>query len=100
MNDPVFIEWSPNRSKVKKRSRLAWPWRVRRAVNESTRTVVSAEGWKLSLRKGDCNELYQLSVDPAEVTNLFADPACNGIIRELTGQIHAWQERTRDPLKL
>jgi len=100
IDDPVFVEWSPNRTKIKKRSTLGWRWRIRRAANESTRTIICADGWKLSLRKGDVNELYQLNRDPAETTNLFAKPEYTRVIHELTEQVHAWQERTRDPLKL
>src|SRR5713101_9001806 len=43
----VFIEWAPNRTKIKKGSKLARRRMIKRAVEESTRTVVSPDGWKL-----------------------------------------------------
>src|SRR5713101_3286084 len=46
----VFLEWAPNRTKVKKGSRLARRRTIKRAVEESTRALVSPEGWKLCLR--------------------------------------------------
>src|SRR6266511_2875999 len=46
----IFIEWAPNRTKVKKGTSLASRRTVKRAIDESTRTVVSSDGWKLCLR--------------------------------------------------
>src|SRR5438034_1008116 len=43
----VFLEWAPNRTKVKKGSSLARRRTIKRAVEESPRTLVSPEGWKL-----------------------------------------------------
>ena len=60
----VFLEWAPNRTKVKKGSRLARRRMIKRAVEESTRTLVSPDGWKLCLRDKDLNELYNLTHDP------------------------------------
>ena len=60
----VFLEWAPNRTKVKKGSRLARRRMIKRAVEESTRTLVSPDGWKLCLRDKDLNELYNLRDDP------------------------------------
>src|SRR6185437_13969759 len=67
----VFLEWAPNRSKVKKGSKLARRRMVRRAVEESTRTIVSAAGWKLCLRDKDLDELYNLEDDALEMRNLY-----------------------------
>src|SRR5215468_6419236 len=69
----VFLEWAPNRTKVKKGSRLARRRMIKRAIEESTRTLVSPDGWKLSLRDKDLNELYNLNKDPFETRNLFTD---------------------------
>ena len=46
---------------------------VKRAVDESTRTIVTPDGWKLCLRDKDLNELYNLNDDPFETRNLYAD---------------------------
>src|SRR5438309_3842897 len=95
----VFLEWAPNRTKVKKGSSLARRRTIKRAVEESTRTLVSPEGWKLCLRDKDLNELYNLKDDPFEMRNLYSDPGCASVISRLSGEIHRWQECTNDKLK-
>jgi arylsulfatase A-like enzyme len=96
----VFLEWAPNRTKVKKGSRLARRRIVKRAVEESTRTVVSPDGWKLCLRDKDLNELYNLKDDPIEIRNLYFDPKYASVISRLASEICRWQQATNDKLKL
>jgi arylsulfatase A-like enzyme len=96
----VFLEWAPNRTKVKKGTQLARRRMIKRAVDEYTRTIVSREGWKLSLRDKDLNELYNLHDDPLETRNLCADRQYASVIARLTGEIHRWQESSHDKLKL
>ena len=96
----VFVEWAPNRTKVKKGSRLARRRIIKRAVEESTRTLVSPDGWKLCLRDKDLNELYNLKEDPFETRNLYSDPGCASVISRLAGEIYQWQESANDKLKL
>jgi arylsulfatase A-like enzyme len=96
----VFLEWAPNRTKVKKDSRLARRRIIKRAVEESTRTVVSPDGWKLCLRDKDSKELYNLKDDPFETRNLYSNPGCASVISRLAGEIQRWQETTSDKLKL
>ena len=96
----VFIEWAPNRIKIKKRSALAWRWRAKRAMNESTRAVVSPDGWKLCLRDKDLNELYNLNDDPCERRNLFGRGECAAVTSRFSEEIRRWQESVEDPLKL
>jgi arylsulfatase A-like enzyme len=96
----VFSEWAPNRTKVKKGSKLARRRMIKRAVEESTRTVVSPNGWKLCLRDKDLNELYNLKDDPFETHNLYSEPQYASVISRLSGEIQRWQEATNDKLKL
>src|SRR5207244_7885402 len=96
----VFIEWAPNRTKIKKGSKLARRRMIKRAVEESTRTVVTSDGWKLCLRDKDLNELYNLNDDPLETRNLYEDQQCASVISRLADQIHRWQESTNDKLKV
>jgi arylsulfatase len=96
----VFLEWAPNRTKIKKGTRLARRRIIKRAVEESTRTVVSEEGWKLCLRDKDLNELYNLNDDPFETRNLYSDGQYAPVISHLAGQIHRWQDCANDRLKL
>ncbi len=96
----VFIEWSPNRMKLKKRSQIASPRQARRALGESTRTIISPEGWKLSLRDRDRNELYHLRDDPSEIHNLYSEPRFADVVRKYSDEIRAWQKSTDDQLAL
>ena len=96
----VFLEWAPNRTKIKKGTSLARRRLVKRAVEESTRTVVSPDGWKLCLRDKDLNELYNLNDDPWETHNLYSDRQYASVIARLAGEIHGWQESANDKLKL
>jgi arylsulfatase A-like enzyme len=96
----VFLEWAPNRTKVKKGSRLARRRMINRAIEESTRTVVSPDGWKLCLRDKDLNELYNLKDDPFETRNLYSNARYASVISKLAGEIYRWQEATNDKLKL
>ncbi len=100
LSNNVFLEWAPNRTKVKKGSRLARRRLIKRAVEESTRTVVSPHGWKLCLSDKDLNELYSLKDDPFETHNLHKDPGCAPIISRLAAEIHRWQDSTNDQLRL
>ena len=94
----VFLEWAPNRTKVKKGSRLARRRLIKRAVEESTRTIVSPDGWKLCLRDRDLNELYNLKDDPFETRNLYLDAQYASVVSRLTTEICRWQEATNDKL--
>jgi len=96
----VFLEWAPNRTKVKKGTKLARRRIVKRAVEESTRTIVTRDGWKLSLRDKDLNELYNLKDDPLETRNLYADRQYASVISRLAEEIHRWQEAANDKLKV
>jgi arylsulfatase A-like enzyme len=95
----VFLEWAPNRTKIKKGTKLARRRTIKRAVEESTRTIVTSDEWKLCLRDKDLNELYNLKDDPLEARNLYADRQYASVISRLTGEIHRWQESANDKLK-
>src|SRR5204863_5501247 len=69
----VFIEWAPNRTKIKKGSKLARRRMIKRAVEESTRTVVSTDGWKLRLRDQDSTACYNPTALPIEARHPSSD---------------------------
>ena len=96
----VFLEWAPNRTKVKKGTSLARRRMIKRAVDESTRTIVSPDAWKLCLRDKDLNELYNLKDDPCETRNLYSDRQYASVVSRLAGEIHCWQQSTNDKLRL
>ena len=94
------MEWAPNRTKIKKGTKLARRRMVKRAVEESTRSIVTFDGLKLCLRDKDLNELYNLNDDPHETRNLYLDKQHASIISRLAGEIHRWQESVHDRLKI
>lgn len=97
----LFVQWNPGvrRRGASKASRLASSEEVTRAMDESTRTAIFPEGWKLSLRDTDSNELYDLHHDPREQRNLY-HTASREVLSRLTGEIHRWQESARDSAKV
>jgi arylsulfatase A-like enzyme len=104
--ESVFLEWSPNKyassvgRKIKEGTTLAPLRMINQAVEESTRTVITPDGWKLSLRDKDLNELYNLNDDPREAHNLYYSGQCAEVISRCAGEILRWQELSRDKLKL
>ena len=96
----IFMEWSPNRFKVMKGTRLASRRTIKRAMNESTRAVMSTAGWKLCLRDQDLNELYNLETDPIEACNLYHLRDYRAVIEQGKRDILSWQRATGDTLKL
>lgn len=96
----VFIEWAPNRTKIKKGTSLARRRIIKRAVEESTRTIISPDGWKLCLRDRDLNELYNVKDDPFETCNLYSDQQYASVISSYAGDIHRWQESAKDKLRI
>jgi len=98
--EAIFMEWSPNRFKVMKGTKLASRRTIKRAMNESTRALISPEGWKLCLRDQDLNELYNLQTDPIEAHNLYHQADYRAIVDQATRAILSWQQTTGDTLKL
>ena len=100
----VFLEWAPpvpkRNMELEKPSKLGTTAEIDRALNQSTRAVVSPEGWKLCLRDQDKNELYNLRADPEERKNLYSDAAHQETVKKLTDEIHGWQQRTGDSIKV
>jgi hypothetical protein len=61
-----------------------------RCIRESTRAVISPDGWKLCLRDFDKSELYNLGNDPGERQNLFYRSEGREGIGHLRNAIYAW----------
>ena len=97
----VFAQWHPGRTnKVAKKTHLARTEEIARVVRESTRSVITPDGWKLNLRDADRNELYNLRRDPAETRNLYPQLVGSEIVQKLSGEIHRWQEGVADAVKV
>ncbi len=94
---PVFFEWNPSGSLDKSGPNPGGTIRKPGPhTGNAVRTIVSPDGWKLSVHTEDNNQLYNLAHDPGETENLFDEPAHMDKARELARQIHAWQERVDD----
>ena len=74
------------------------PWRS--IVTGERLSDGSVRRWKLNLSPGDQCELFDLTNDPWEQTNLFDDPAYRDRVRLLAARIRDWQFRTNDTLPL
>jgi arylsulfatase A-like enzyme len=60
------------------------------------RTIVTPEGWKLTLTSNGMGELYNRNRDPQEITNLFYKDDMLPIVLDLTHRIALWQRSTGD----
>ena len=99
-SEPVFIEWAPGKEKINKQTKLASKDQVKQALGEFTRAIVTADGWKLCLRDKDKNELYNLREDRDERRNLYSEASQRDNVQRLTDEIHQWQQRVGDSVKV
>ncbi len=60
------------------------------------RTIVTPDGWRLTLNQTGEHELYNLKDDPLERTNLYGRDQYRTIVGELWSRIVAWQQQTGD----
>lgn len=100
--DDVFIEWNPalRYGHLPKKLPLAHRRDVREAFRASTRTVVTAEGWKLCLSDRDKNQLFNLRKDPYETTNLYGRKEYEALVQQLRQRILKWQESVGDRVEV
>ena len=71
------------------------------ACTDPLRTIITADGWKLTHSPVvGLHELYNLHDDPAEARNLAGDEAQQSRIADLTARLAAWQTRTGDSAPL
>ena len=80
----VFVEWTPLNPED--------PHDV------PIRTIITPDLWKFNWRGSKEDELYHLSVDPHETSNLAGRAEHQKRIADLTQRIQRWQNRTRDTL--
>ena len=60
------------------------------------RTVVSPDGWKMILYKGDNCMLFNRAKDPLEMTNLYYRAESKPVIARLRSRLAQWQKRVND----
>jgi len=77
------------------------PDEAQAANGEELRTLLSPDGWKLTLSPAlGQHELFDLSTDPQERANVYHDPAHAERVAAMTGRLRAWQQRTGDTAAL
>jgi len=84
-----FIEGKPNdyAPAFCERTGLNYNW-VQRMIRNS--------GWKYVFNSAWESELFHLSTDPGEVTNLYTDPDYRNVRNDLHRQLRDWMVRTGD----
>lgn len=68
-------------------------------VTQSGKTaMLRKDRWKLIYDARGRGELYDLAADPAELANLFAEPALAGVRADLLAELLRWSIATEDDL--
>jgi len=98
--DHVFIEWNPATKSVPKSIEGVSQDDLQRVAQDSTRTAIAPDGWKLCLSDKDKSQLFNLKDDPGETVNLFDSGKHQDVIGRLSKRIHAWQESVDDKVEI
>ncbi len=69
---------------------------VEQALGATIRTIITPDGWKFIFKSTGQHQLFNLSNDPGETSNLAYDTEYLSIMKELHLKILAWQTRTDD----
>ena len=103
VRDHVYIQWNPNSGAIsvkKGGTKLAGKEQLKRVENESSRAVISPDGWKLCLSDVDKCQLFNLNDDPGETTNLLDSGRHKDVIDRLKKKIHKWQKTVADKARV
>lgn len=84
----IIVEWNGT----------PWPPKVMTDYEQPLRTIITPDGWKMTLAPDGYGLLYNLKQDPSETTNLFYRHSSLDMIHALTHRIHLWQISTGDTL--
>jgi N-acetylglucosamine-6-sulfatase len=96
----AYLEWAFKPYKEKPSDKKWEKPNNQAALHETTRAVISPDGWKLCRRDLDKDELYNLRADPHEEHNLFGRADYRDVVDRLSGKIYAWQETVSDSAKV
>jgi len=98
--DYVYIEWNAGNTLRQGRNPRGKLRKPTPSTDINSRAVVSPDGYKLVLHDHDRNQLYNLTNDPAEITNLYNSPAHQDIVKKLTARIRRWQQQVHDTVQI
>jgi arylsulfatase len=99
LTEDVYIEWNHEKRLASVptlyQSLACDQDRLLASLNSSSRALVY-EDWKYIESSIGEHELYHLSTDPLEMTNLYEDSTYATIVQELSARINKWKHRTDD----
>jgi len=99
LNDnDVFVQWNGTSEEVP--DRFLGSDKINRMLALPWRSVITPDRWKLNLCAGDRCELYDLTADPHEMSNLYDDPAQIDRVRDMAARVRIWQHETGDTAPL
>jgi arylsulfatase A-like enzyme len=100
--EDVFVQWNPGSgfSVPPELQKKYGQEKMNQIANASIRTIVSADGWKLSLCDGDKSQLFNIKKDPYETMNLFYSGEYQDVIAKLSKRIQTWQESVGDTFQV
>lgn len=100
LSEPVFVQWNAPAAMREDRN----PGGARRdeAKREgpSTRAIITQEGWKLCLNDRDRHQLFHLTEDPGETTNIFGQNGQRVRAGRLAQSIGEWQRSVGDTFSM
>lgn len=94
--DDVFMEWVFDPEHGKTGVIKAERTEVRETIGVNLKAVVSEGRWKLILADTGEHELFDLTQDPFEESNLYGWSEYESLGERLSKRIIAWQKRTHD----
>lgn len=95
----IVVEWNPDPALAGEYAPVGYSEEdCQRVARQSWRTLISQEGWKLSVSDEDeTGELYELKLDPAEMVNRWGEATIRG---DLLDRLRGWQKINGDTLGL
>jgi N-sulfoglucosamine sulfohydrolase len=109
LHDAVFAEVNYHAAYEPKRAARTARWKYIRRYDGRTTAVLPncddsaskqlwlANGWQTEHMEHE-EELFDLMFDPAEQTNLAADPARHAVLLDMRLRLDTWMKATNDPL--
>lgn len=94
----VFVQWNGlgDRDLGVREANILGALARRSIITSHIGSDGTLERWKLNLCAGDVDELFDLTGDPHEMTNLFEESDQRDRVREMAAKIRLWQHNTGD----